>query len=287
MFAMRGTWRMLFANTAFRRHVETISSTDVFFFLSHRHYLTRGLSRPARAAAALHHYEHETTTFDTSYFERVYDRQGLRLWYSEDKGAQFEIRLMPGNDVLHEGGCSVVLFVNGGRVCVISYSNVDRGMIFGESPRSPRATTLFVSRKQLGSNHDYQQTFNPAFDRCTPAHCCFAALTGIALAQKFTSIAAVRPQAHPGFTEERAERFEVAYAEFWESMAGRVRGPHAYEVNTPMELTPLHRLSPKARRRARNRRSHLEEIRTSAEAIIRDHLGAAHPSPVPVAQTGS
>ncbi|MEX1363441.1 MAG: DUF535 family protein [Nannocystaceae bacterium] len=269
--------RALLDNRAFQHHVRSVASTDHYFYLSHRHYLARGLSRPQRAALALHHYEHETSAFGPEYFRAVYEQGGLTLWESEVRGTRYDLRLQPGNDVLYEGGLSVVLSVNGGRVCVVSFSNVDPALVFERSPAAGAGAgnLLFICRKQLAANHSYQDGFNAAFDRCTAGHFALAAVAGVARAQGHRSIAAIRPEVHPGCTEQRRQRFETAYADCWRSLSGTPRGRVAYELPVPLTLRPLTKLTSKRRRRAVRRRRHLDEISGCAESLIRGLLHAS------------
>jgi uncharacterized protein VirK/YbjX len=259
--------RELLANEAFCAHVHTIDGSDWLCFLSHRSYLARGLSTRQRTGCALSHYGQEMTTFDDEYRRQVYRDGGLVLWVAEVDGVRYSARLTPGNDVLYEGGLSVVLFVDEERVCVVSHSRIE-GSLIGLRP-GPR---LFITRKQLTPERGYQAAFNSAFDRATPAHLCIAALTGVALALGDDWIAAIRPRVHPSFEAHRADRLEAAYSEFWESLSGRPRSAMAYEIAVPLAMTPLSDLTAKARKRAMLRRQHLDAARDQARVAIAARL---------------
>ena len=261
--------RALLDNEACRRHVAAVASSDFFFYLSHRHYLAQGFTRGQRTELARAHYEHEVSAYDEAYFDAVYRNGGLSLWRRDAEGTRFEVLLVPGSDALCEGGLTAVLRVDGGRVCVVSFSRADRATVFDRESES--GSTLFVCRKQLASNHSWQPRFNAAFDRCSVAHFCMAAISGIALANGHASIGAVRPEVQASCTEDRCSRFRVSYGEFWESLGGRIRGRFAYEIPVPVALTPLADLTAKRRHRARRRRAHLAEIRESARAVIERH----------------
>lgn len=257
-----------------RSHVRAIKPSDPFFFLSHRHYLARGLRRDQRIEAARRHYEHEAHSFGPDYHQQVYRGTGLLLWHRAVGGHHYEIRLGPGADVLYEGGLSVVLYVDGERVAVMSYSYVDSDMIFGrtDGPGGASPTTLFITRKQLTGERGYQRDFFAAFNRCTAAHFCHAALSAIASAQGIEELAGIRPEVHPGHKPERHDHLVRAYSDFWHSLRGVPEGPFAYRVPMPMTLTPLSTLSSKARRRAKRRRRHLQQIHEEARAVIVAHL---------------
>jgi uncharacterized protein len=269
--------RQLMGNAAYQRHIAVVAKDDAVFFLSHRHYLARGLTSMQRAATALHHYEHEVNAFDAGYFDAVYRGHGLVVWRAEVGEDVFDIRLMPGNDVLYEGGVSLVMHHNGGRIAVVSYANVP-AEIFAPDLGSPDHVSsmgdqiIFVTRKQLTADHSYQKAFNKAFDRSTPGHFGFAALSGIALAQGLDRVAAISPEAHPSCSAGLEKHFQVAYTDFWESLSGRRESPFGYIVDVPMRMTPLDELDAKARKRAQARRAHLHEIQEGAQEIIRRHL---------------
>lgn len=262
--------RRIEANAACRQHRALVARDDPLFYLSHRHYLARGLTAAQRAAAALCHYEHETRAFDEAYFDAVYRQGALVLWRHEFEGRVFDLRLMPGNDVLYEGGASIVLHMDGGRLAVLSYSAVPPAAFVTE--RGAPTPVLFVTRKQLAQNHDYQKVFNKAFDRSTPGHLCFGALAGIALAQGMDRVVGITAASHPSCTPAIEGRMKVAYDDFWASLEGRASSPFGQVIDLPMRLTPLDELDAKARKRAIARREHLQQVQASAQATIARHL---------------
>lgn len=261
--------RALLDNPACRRHIERVAATDHFFYLSHRHYLAQGLSRSQRTELACRHYEHEVSAYGDEYFDAVYRDGGLTLWRRIVEGNEFDVRIVPAMDVLCEGGLSVVLRVNGGRVGVVSFSHADRTIVFDRE--SECGSTLFMCRKQLAANHAWQEPFNVAFDRCSAAHFLTAAVAGIALAHGYDSVAGVRPDVQASCTEDKRKQFQFSYGAFWESLGGRIRGRFAYEVPVPVQMTPLSDLSAKRRHRARRRRDHINEVRDAARAVIERH----------------
>jgi uncharacterized protein VirK/YbjX len=262
--------RRIETNAACRQHVARVARNDPVFYLSHRHYLAKGLTTDQRAAAALCHYEHETSAFDDAYFDLVYRQGALMLWRHEFEGQVFDLRLMPGNDVLYEGGASIVLHVDGARLGVLSYSAVPSA-IFVPDTGAPEPV-FYVTRKQLTQNHDYQKVFNKAFDRTTPGHLCFAALAGIALAQRMDRVVGIVAASHPSCTPELEGRLKVAYDDFWASLEGRAGSPFGQVIDLPMRMTPLDELDAKARKRAVARREHIHRVQESAQTAIARHL---------------
>ena len=269
--------KQLLKNAAYQKHINKINKDDAIFFLSHQHYLARNLTSRQRAKAALFHYEHEVNSFDEEYFNAVYDKNGLTLWRKKVDDDIFDIRLMPGNDVLYEGGCSLVFHINDGRICVISYSVVEKEIfsptsaeLINENP--PIQSILFVTRKQLTGDHSYQKVFNKAFDRTTPAHLCLGALTAIALAQGYHSFLGISPKMHPSLKIEYQRNFDVAYTQFWDSLNGQAVSPYGHLIELPMQLTALEELDVKARKRAIARRQHIDDVYNQAYEIMRKHL---------------
>lgn len=275
---MREGSRRLLDNVAYRRHVEAVAPDDAVFFLSHRHYLAKGLTPAQRARAAFHHYNHEVRAFDSAYLGAVYGGRGLVVWRREVDEGVFDIRLLPGNDVLFEGGVSVVAFFDDVRIAVLSYANVPTdillpGSVTAEDEPPLESSMIFATRKQLTWDHSlYQKAFNKAFDRSTVGHFCFAALTGLALAQGRRCLMAISPEAHPAFTPELGDIFRLAYADFWASLGGRPVSSHGWLIDLPMRLTPLDQLDAKARKRAMARRRHIEDVQNETLAVVRRHL---------------
>lgn len=269
--------RQLLKNKAYQKHINKINKDDAIFILSHRHYLARGLTTRQRVKAALFHYEHEVNSFDEEYFNAVYNANGLTLWCRNVNDTIYDIRLMPGNDVLYEGGCSLVFYINNERICVVSYSVVLKEIFLPAyakiiNENTQIQSTLFVTRKQLTSDHSYQKFFNKAFDRATPTHLCLGAFTGIALAQGYDSFVGISPDSHPSLIVKYQRNFDVAYTQFWDSLNGQPISPYGYLIELPMQLKSLDELDTKARKRAVARRQHIDDVYTQAYGIIRKHL---------------
>jgi uncharacterized protein len=277
ILAMTAGYRKLAAMAPFQSHVAANEDPDPLFFLSNRHYLVRGLTARERLDAALCHYGHEERAFDPGYTDSVYRNGGLLLWASVVDGTAYDIRLMVGNDVAYEGGLSLVFHVNGGRVCVLSFSLVPTaivlpGLRIGHGDTPLQKTIHFVTRKQLAQDHSYQAAFNKAFDRTTPAHLCFGALAGLVLAQGRSHVVGIDTERHPSFAEPFRAQFQTAYADFWVSLSGRKDSKFGYLIDLPLRLTPLEHLDARRRKRAIARRDHMETVQQSAFAVIASQL---------------
>ena len=280
----RELFRAVAAEPAYRDHVAALPHRDVFGFASHRSYLVLGLSRRARGLLALQHYRNETAALDPSYYQAVYHRGGLRLWQLEHEGTAFELRLMPGNDVMNEGGLSITFFVNGEAVTVLSYSNVDPTLLghppaqVGPGWRAP-ALVPYVTRRQ-SSRSDFRRAFTQAFGRGTPGHLCIAALEGVALAQGGRRLLGVPADQHPACRAARARGYtglETMYDQFWSSLSGEP-GPLAWSIPLPLQPTPLDQLDSNNRKRANRLRGHQTAVRDAAFLAFRPHL--VKPPPV-------
>lgn len=263
-------WPELAQNPAFALHVAGAGGRDPLFFLSHRHYLVRGLSASLRVQAAALHYRNEIETFSPDYVRRVYRGAGLRLWHRRAGGIDYDIRLMAGNDVAHEGGTSLVLHVDGARVGVMSYSLVPWGVL-GADAEGPETLHL-VTRQQSTADRAYRPAFARAFDETTPAHLCLAAMHGVVRALGAGSLAGVTGACQPAFRRALAAHFHRAYDAFWLSQGGRPVSRRAFVLPVPPLAPVLEDKTAARRRRALARRRHADEVEAHACAAVRAHL---------------
>jgi uncharacterized protein VirK/YbjX len=259
----------LSTNPAFEGHMRTDPVPDPLFYLSHQHYLARGLSIHDRIMAAKAHYAHETAAFDSRYIAQVYRGDGLVLWSSTREDVTYEIRLLPGNDVLYEGGVSLVLFVDGVRVCVLSYTIVPSAVVV---PTWHSPELIFVSRLQLTHHHGYQSAFNRAFDRCMPGHLCFGALAGVATVLGQDQVLGIDAVRSPSWSHSRKDQFSTTYDGFWQSMSGRKVCDLGYEIEIPLHLSSLTEMDAARRKRACRRRSHIDAVQGSTQDVLSAHL---------------
>lgn len=265
----------LIRNKAYLKHLEYIDKEDKLFFLSYKYFLVKGLSARERIKTALFHYKYETNLFDEAYFNHVYHQSGLTLWASNVNDTTFDIRLQPGNDFLYEGSCSIVLHVNGERVCVISYSMVPSEIFLPNTNNKftgKSKALIFVTRKHLNRDHTYQNEFNKAFDRVMPAQMCMSALAAIGLSQGHNAFLGIGYEAHPSIKPERISAFDAAYDQFWISLNGQKALPYGYLTGLPLYMKPLEEMEPKARKRALSRRKHLQDVFEQAHQTMLKHV---------------
>lgn len=261
---------------AYQQHVNNLNENDPFFFFSHRAYLAKGLSTTKRIKATANHYGYEAENFKGHYLRELKDN-GLYLWKANFEGVSFDLKLMHGNDVLYEGASSIVLYQNNERICVISFSIVQATDLLIASVRENFAISnndnlLFITRKQPTSDYAYQNFFNKAFDRTTPAHLCMGALVGYAKTLGFQHAIGISAASHPSLTPENRHTLEAAYDDFWVSLNGKKLSPHGYLFNLPLKLSSLDNLDAKARKRAITRRGHAEQVALNAARVIYDYI---------------
>ena len=273
----KSTWSQLLSNPAYLNHIAKVAKSDGLFCLSHRHYLATGFTPAQRVALAQHHYSHEVSGFDANYFTQVYQQDGLVLWRCEAEETQFDIRLMPGNDVLYEGACSIVFHVDNVRICVVSYATTQASLLLSvnnmhDNQTAHNQSLLFVTRKQSTADHEYQKVFNKVFDRTTAAHMCIGALTGVAMAQGHQQMIGISSAVHPSLTEEYKQFFDRAYDEFWQSIHAKPCGEYGFLFDLPLRMTPLDTLDAKARKRAISRRQHIQTVCDAAFHVVQRHL---------------
>jgi uncharacterized protein VirK/YbjX len=265
-------YRLLIECPAYRHHVSTLWSTDKLFFLSHRHYMVDGLTVKQRIDGAITHYCTESGSFDEDYVRQVYLHGGLRLWGRTVNGVDYAIRLCASDDAAFEGPLNLLFEIDGARTCVLAYGILPSSSILPAPEAAKRHTVILVTRKQLTRNHDYQAQFNKAFDRTTPAHLCFGALAGIAMAQGYSFSVGIDPRRSPSYAQIPTPQFIAAYEDFWASLHGERVSPFGYRIDIPLAMTPLEDLDARKRKRAIARRAHIDEVRQNAESIVAAHL---------------
>jgi uncharacterized protein VirK/YbjX len=258
--------KQLSASPSFSVHTYAEGEGDPVFYLSHPHYLTKSLGPKARTAAVTCHYSHEDTAYHPDYFDQVYAGGGLQLWSANSENHRYEIALQPGRDVAYEGGLSVALLMDGGCLCVLSFSLIPSRLL--GLPGDLPDTIHLVSRKHQTKDRAYQADYNKAFNRSTPAHMVFAAIEGLVLAQGRHHAIGIDPKFHPSDRPDLNPYFRTGYEDFWTSLGGRSLDGKGYLIDLPMRLSSLDGLEPAKRKRALQRRAHLDAVRQSARARI-------------------
>jgi uncharacterized protein VirK/YbjX len=258
--------RAMLASASFAHHVAAEGEGDPLFCLAHRYYLAKGLDWRQRVIAARAHYEVEDRLYRPAYFDQVYLGGGLVLWSADSPLHRYDIVLQPGRDVAYEGGLSLALRIDGACLCVLSFSLVPT-RLFAPGQGLPELIHL-ICRRHLTRERGHQADYNRAFHRMTPAHMVFAALEGLILAQGRRHALGIAPERHPSDRAELNPHFRTGYADFWNSLGGVSLDGSGYLIELPMRLSSLQDLDPAKRKRALQRRAHLEEVRSSARSRI-------------------
>lgn len=256
----------LFAIPAYAQLMAAQPRADVLFFISHRHFLSRGFGTAQRLGCALDHFRFEQARFMPALLP-VLHAEGLRLW----RGAEgWEIRLRSNAATRHEGPLSLVLCEGGQMVHELSFGCVDAQRLCGGAGRAP---VLFATRSQ-SSRPDAPALarFRAAFPQNSPAYFALAALNGVAQALGLPRIVGVRGVCQIAYEPGYRAGFQRSYDDFWAGFGGRAFGVHGLQMPVPVAVTPLHELPARHRARARQRREHWCGIAAAAEAGLKPYL---------------
>jgi uncharacterized protein VirK/YbjX len=239
---------------------------DPYFFINHKHYLSKFFRPRERIHNAVFHYKHEKDNFDEAFRACVYGSNGLVLWHEEAGGNRFHICIVATDDNRVEGDVSVILWVNGNSVCRMSYSIVDAAS-FG----IPCGPILFITRNQVSQGPELD-VFREAFPQNSPPYFCFAAISGIASANGFKSVAAIKSEAQLAYQAKYEVGFRNSYCKFWLQFGAKEIDHQAYLIEVPPVLPPISSIKSKHRGRANNRRRHWAKIMYSAQHTVYAHL---------------
>jgi uncharacterized protein VirK/YbjX len=257
-----------------RPYFSVQNKTDTFFFLTHGYYLSKVFTLAQRIDCAISHYSFEGQNYGSIYHRSVYQSaRGLELWHRVIDGTRYAIMLRATEDCRHEGDLSVLCFVNGTRVCRISFSYVS-GTLFGRLPEC----TMFVTRNQTVRNPELQR-FRDCFKQNSPPYFCLASVFGIAMANGMRSIFLVKGEAQIAYQERYAEGFKNSYSAIWEAFgAQEIDDRRAYALSIPPKLSPLSIVNHK--NRAIGRRQNWLEIALSARRAMLNHRTSRAPPPI-------
>jgi hypothetical protein len=233
---------------------------EPLYFLSHKHYISRYLTLRQRVQIAIDHHEYEFKNYNREYAAKVYHSGGALLWERTVNNHNFTIELDASDDNRHEGDLSVILSVDGDRLCRMSFCYLDAN-IFG----TPSHMTLLISRNQTDRT-PMRTKFDQAYKQNTPQFFCLAAVCGIAIANDFMTILAIKHDAQIGYEANLDFGFRNSYTLLWEKFDSVAVEEHVYMLNVPLTLRPLRMVNGAHRRRAHNRRRHWDDILESARS---------------------
>jgi hypothetical protein len=240
---------------------------DPLYFLVHNYYMSRQFTLRQRVDVAMVHHEYELQTYNSDYARQVYRSDGVPLWERSFDGQHFSIILTASPDNRHEGDLTVILAVNNTSLCRMSFCYLNAS-IFGLPPQM----TMLISRNQTDQT-SCRDVFDRWFKQNSPQLFCLSALCGIALANEFKVMFAIKHDSQIAYEEPLDAGFRNSYTALWEKFDAIEIDRHVFRLNVPLKLRPVELVNPVHRRRARARRRHWDEIVQSARASVDQYLG--------------
>ncbi len=227
---------------------------DPLYFLVHDYYISKRFTLRQRVRCAINHHEYELESYTGEYARQVYRSDGILLWERSFDDLHFTIVLIATDDNRHEGDLSVILSINGIRLCRMSFCYLNAN-IFGPSSYM----TVLISRNQTDST-PFRDLFNRCFKQNTPQLFCLSAICGIAMANEFKPVFAIRHDAQIAYEETYESGFRNSYTALWEKFDAVEIDRHVYVLNVPLKLRPVPLVKRVHRARARARRGYWDEI---------------------------
>jgi uncharacterized protein VirK/YbjX len=265
MRAVRATRLLLFPIHAWRLHrlnrLGRFLRVDPLMFIKREACLSRNFGLRQRVDNVLLHYQHELDSFDETYRERVYHKDGLVLYEDQVGDVRLSMRLNASGEHRCEGDVTVFVELNGQDACYVSYSFVNAAC-FGLPP----GKTLFVTRSQL---MPAVRLFRRCYPHSSPQYFCLAAIAGIALANDMETIAVIKAEAQVSYQAPLKDGFRNSYCHFWGQFGARSIDHQAYMLDLPLSVRPLSSAPSKHRARAIQRREHWASITRQSEAAVR------------------
>lgn len=246
--------------------------------VSHKYFLSRGLSMAQRIECADSHFRFETAYARASYHAAIRDSSGLTLWRAQAAGIDYSILLHHADDLPQEGLTSISLVAGGNVLHVIALTWVPEQLL---RPRADAAAWLmFISRSQ-SAHQDLAGVadFRTAFPQNAPSYFCMAAALGVAAAHAQTRIVGIDGKMQVAFEPRLAAGFRRSYGDFWHSYGGVADSWQGHVIPVPAQLPALTAIPSKHRSRARARRAHWTAITQSSNDALRPHLVPADSRP--------
>ncbi len=257
----------LFRLAAYARQIAADPGADALFYVSHRHFLARGLDSATRLRCAIDHFRFSQQLLPEALCSHLSRSTGLLLWACDTAGPRYELRwqLTPC-PTRHEGVLSLVLDAAGERLHTLSFVWVEPARLAAPAGLGP---VLFLTRNQsLPPTAAALCRFRSDFPQNSPAYFCLAAAHGLARTLGQTHLVGVRGSAQVAFEDALASSFEQAYDALWLAMGGQPLGALALQMPVPPQLPALESLPAKRRSRARARRAHWREIGEATQAAL-------------------
>jgi uncharacterized protein VirK/YbjX len=247
---------------------------DPLYFLSHQYYLSRKFTLRQRVDVAMTHHKYELRAYSCDYARAVYGSDGILLWRRSFDDLHFTIVLTASPDDRNEGDPTVILSVNDNSLCRMSFCYLNAN-IFGLASDM----TMLISRNQTDRT-SFRELFDRYFKQNTPQLFCLSAICGIAIANGYKTMFAIKHDAQIAYEEPLDSSFRNSYTALWEKFGAVEIDRHVYMLNVPLVLRPVGLVNRVHRRRARARRGYWDEIiRSARESMVEYHtLPSSDPS---------
>ena len=222
---------------------------DPLYFLTHNCCISKHFTLRQRVQSAINHHQFELKNYSSEYARQVYRSSGVLLWEQYVDNLHFTIVLIATEDNRHEGDLSVILSVDSIRLCRMSFCYLD-ARIFGLTSHK----TMLVSRNQTDRNNS-RDLFNRCFKQNTPQLFCLSAICGIAMANEFEAMLAIKHDAQIAYEET----LDLGLSQFILGIVGEVRRrrvrPARLQIERAAETASIRLVNRVHRARARDRRS--------------------------------
>lgn len=241
------------------RYIAPKSPTKPLVTQHYSRYLSKALSVREKMSCVITHFTFEDECRSRYYQDAVYGGSGIVLWEREVNNKSYKITLK-ASDLTFEGELSVLLTCDGCLLSLMSFSYIDKNIFCMRSGLS-----MLVTRNQTYNKGALSQSFYDEFKQNFPQYFCMAAIFGIARANNFRDIFAVKARAQVCHCENLG--FENSYDAMWKSFNG-AEHENVYLLNSVMDLKPISSVKRCHRKRAAQRRENwLEIIESSVLAL--------------------
>lgn len=261
--------RKLLATPTYRNSIDRHFNHDPFRYLSHKHYVRKGLSVKQRVELIYRHSLYEANAWNADYFRAVHFGMGLELWRADKVGSSFNINLqVPSRNGMLEGDLEIVLRVDNRMLHRITFvwlaaESGEKATIFvGRSQGVPRSQEAPGPKPEVAFR---AFGFRPVFAQFF----CFAALQGLARVARVDQIYGVRASDQI-FVETRddIDRFQRAYDDFWRALGASDDGECGFRIDLPVHAKLTH--TPKESRKIWEQWAEIE----AATVVALDNLRA-------------
>ena len=110
--------------------------------------------------------------------------------------------------------------------------------------------------------------FDTNFKQNSPQIFCLAALCGIAIANQFETVLAIKHAEQIAYDKIYDVGFRNSYSMLWEKFGAVELNGGVYRLNVPLDVPPLKSVGRLHRRRAAQRRAYWSEITQSAHSVM-------------------